>query len=567
MRPAIFSKILMLTIFISVFSLSVTAQFANDSGTFDVSDSYIWMIEHCEGGNCADNIMATSFYAMAMKMSGYSDSYGSQAVNYIISKEDGSLNCFPNNNCNVRDTAFAVWTLSNYGLSSNEPQEYIRNLLKVGLKDNWWLEVITNAENKTCKIGYPSNGDLEESIIKVDQGKFPECNAGQPETYFDLNSCVPNQANLINNNPSIELTIDCSAIGPGTIIAIIYNSGSSYFVTSEATTSKYVTQIENACHPDFKDNPCNKDTSLWANWILYKQQSDILTNLWLLNNYDPLNVLDTSLLYLSTKDQKKKEKYLEDLKNLQKLDGSFNKDNFETAIAVLALQASASSQELADAIAYLKKSRNSDGFWSSGKYSDIMTTAAVLHSAFAGANVNLPPMSALPPSDITGFCGDGVCQPYESSFSCEQDCAKEPSQICVINGKCETALGENFANCPEDCPITIPEEPTEPAFEPEYEEEKEGFGWWIITIVVLLLLAAAYLAYNKFFKTKTKPKKAYAPTSRATTKGAPTTGFQGPYTRGVPPSRARHARGRSKTKTERELEKSLEEAKRLLGKK
>jgi len=44
-------------------------------------------------------------------------------------------------------------------------------------------------------------------------------------------------------------------------------------------------------------------------------------------------------------------------------------------------------------------------------------------------------------------CPDGLCQPWENSFLCPQDCA---TAICG-DGKCQQKFGENPDSCPQDC--------------------------------------------------------------------------------------------------------------------
>jgi hypothetical protein len=587
-----FSKITIFLVMLSLLSLAVTAE--NETQGFDPSESFNWLIKHCEAGHCKDStsdIMATSFYAMAMKSSGYSNSYGQAAIDYLIDQKDDKNECFPKSRCKVKETAFALWALSNYGEDITGIEDYIKDELAAGLKENWWLQIITNAENKTCTIGYPYEGALEQEEVIVDKGTFPDCQVGQPETYFDLNDCL--KTNLLNLNPAIELTIDCSNIGSGTKIVIIYNTGTEFYLTEEATTSKYQTQIENACHT--LNGACDKDTSLWANWILSTKRSDLSTNLYLFTEYDNLAPIDTSLLYLSTQDNEKQNKYIEELKNIQRLDGSFNTNDFQTAMAIMALHASASTEEVSEAIKYLESSVRSDGSWGGS----VLTTAATLYTAFSGASVTINPMPIGSEVPNSATCGDGYCDVTESSYSCPDDCKED--EICVVNNKCETEFGENTENCPLDCAANTPKETQEtcgndmmegyeecdgfddsncsqgyyctsqcvcaPEFEPIKEDK--GFGWLISAILILVLIVVAYLFYNKHQKNNSKTIKPFStgPDFFKSKPRSPGRGFSNSKKQ-YPAARSSSRKVAPKnTRSELELEKSIKEAQKLLGKK
>jgi len=607
MQKRVLAKISVVIFLISVFAFSVSAQ--SNNASFDASKSFEWLIQQCEGGWCG-NVETTAVYAMAVKLAGYSNTYGAQAIKQIQLEEKESESCFPKASCNPRDTAFAYWVLSNYGEDTSSIEGYLRSNLGVGLKDNWWLQVITTAENKECKIGYLNNGQQDEFNVMVDNGKFPECNAGQPDTFFDLNSCII--PNLVNSNPSLELTIDCSSIGEGTVISIVYNSGSSYYLTEQATTAKYKTQIQNACHKS--GSSCDKDASLWANWVLKNKNSDINTNLYLLTNYDNLNPVDLSLLYLTTSDATVKSGFINDLLVLQKLDGSFNKDDYGTAISLLALNVAGSSEEISNAVDYLKKSRKADGSWSS----DEKTTAWVLYSAFADASVTLPPMPGSPggsSSGDLGYCGDGVCGPDESVYSCLKDCQQESSDSCVTNGICESDYGETSVNCPTDCSCgdgicdstekgvcsldcgsSVQTQPVcgnnvvetgeqcdgidsasctsgyscgvSCVCVPDESSSNSNINWMIWSVIITVLLALGiYFAYA-YTKSHGSKKKSSSYSSGASISFPPMSGGQAfghnekPLTK-QPGSSTRETT--RKSDAERELEKSLREAKRLLG--
>ncbi len=67
---------------------------------------------------------------------------------------------------------------------------------------------------------------------------------------------------------------------------------------------------------------------------------------------------------------------------------------------------------------------------------------------FGDSIVNLT-FSTIPdlPGEGVGFCGDDVCAVGECSF-CAIDC---PVSLCLGNGECDAAIGEDYVTAPTDC--------------------------------------------------------------------------------------------------------------------
>ncbi len=110
------------------------------------------------------------------------------------------------------------------------------------------------------------------------------------------------------------------------------------------------------------------------------------------------------------------------------------------------------------------------------------------------------------PDDCTGYCGDDVCDSTETEESCEMDCAKP--EECG-DGTCDPET-ETEENCPEDCEekITCNNDGTcdegEGCTCDDCKDEEickvgeKGFPWWIVLILlVLLLVVVAYIILKK----------------------------------------------------------------------
>jgi len=571
-----------------ILSSSVFAQPAPPSN-FDPNKGYNWLVSQSQNGDYGNDIMTTAFAAMALKNVGALD-HAQQALDFIKSKEDTSKHCWPQGSCKIKDTAFALWVLNDFGEDTSGGEEYLRDSMTAALRDNWFLEIITS-NNGTCKISYTRGNDNIEKTIQVNQGKFPGCTGNFPNTFFNLNTCL--ESNLLNNNPSIELDINCNELGPSTIISVIYNSGSNYYIIKEATSSRDKIIIENGCFGNSAGGSCSFESTLYTNWILSVIGSDITTLLWLRNNFDRLKTLDNALLYLTVQDQSK-EQYITNLKPLQKNDGSFNRVVFDTAFAILALKESGNNEEAQAAISWLQTKQNSDGSWEN----NLLKTALVLYAAFPDVPVSLPPITGGP---ITGVCGDGICnvENLENSQNCPSDCPPEPTEVCVVNGVCESSAGENSLNCEQDCscgdgvcdssesPSSCSqdceeEEPTafcgnailedteECDIDPSTETgedsacpgrcqadctcaKKRGFPWWISIFIIIALIAV--IIY--YIKTR-----AGKPTAKPSLRTFTTKPFESPKVGYRPPSQPSTFR----SKMEDELDKSIEEAKKLLKK-
>ncbi|MFH1592520.1 MAG: hypothetical protein ABIB47_04095 [Candidatus Woesearchaeota archaeon] len=150
---------------------------------------------------------------------------------------------------------------------------------------------------------------------------------------------------------------------------------------------------------------------------------------------------------------------------------------------------------------------------------------------------------------------------------------EEESLICYVNGYCETDYGEDNDNCPEDCPLAGlgDEDDSLPPLDDGdgYIDEGDGFdeaeepgggSFWIIIIILLLLLVLGGIYFFLVKKPKGKAKKPGFNLPEAPKRPAL-------FGSNQPPVRQIRAPVRPKeSKLDTELEKSLREAKRLLGK-
>lgn len=182
------------------------------------------------------------------------------------------------------------------------------------------------------------------------------------------------------------------------------------------------------------------------------------------------------------------------------------------------------------------------------------------------------------PNDCT--CGDSVCDEKEDSTSCSKDCVETSGTKCNDDGTCDSdescscgdCSGED--RCAEEETTECNDDGTCDADESsiscpnDCEKEKGGFSWIWMAVLFILLAALGYL----FYKRKGKGKKKTEPFD-----------FGERYTRRTEPKEFKQAetpkedkktvriipmRGKEEqTEVEKELERSIKEAKRLINKK
>ncbi len=502
--------------------------------TASIQKGFDWLVSQSTNGNYKD-AQSTAMAALALKEAQTGYDLGDLAANYLLTLDD---ECWPSS-CQVKDTSLVLRALGEYSKDSEKALTWLESAqTPAAATGDWYLEIIAPSAGQ-CKVSYLSS----EKQVKVSAGHFPDC---QNSTFFDLNNCL--EPGLLNKNPSIDFEVNCAGLGPGTKIAMVFQSGTSYYLLSEAATTQTTLPVRNACFGSTAKSPCLVEPSLFANWALKRLNSKVTVIPWLENNYLKTNAIQTALLYLSTENIDQ----LNSLKQMQATDGSFENNILTTAFAAFALKQAGSTQEFNSAKAWLILKQRQDGSWG-----DIFTTAAVLYAIYDGESLTFGPVSIGTAEEVCNndnscdssygensfncasdcFCGDNICDDSEDSSSCEQDCGAAPSAPSAVcgNGVCETT--EDSSTCEVDCP-------------------KGGFPFWII-ILIILLLAGAFFLYFKFYRKK-EGAKAGKPAFTLPTISAKPKVYRPDII--APKSKFR------KSRTEEELEKSLSFARKILKK-
>lgn len=455
-------------------------------------------------------------------------------------------NCWPSP-CAVKETSLALIALAKRGEETDK--SWLMSQQTANPSGKWYLQIQTSGTG-TCKVQY----DSLESIITVAGGDLSTSLCPTKAPKLDINSCIT--PNLLSE-PGKKLIIDCSGLSGAPTISLFNQEGNAYYLLDKASsTQKLTVYVNNGFFEAL-------EPTLFANWFLSDINSEINSVIYLKKNFDKTSVLHNTLMYLITSD----EAYLASLTKLQDATtGSFG-DTYSTAIATLALARSGKyNSALESARTFLGNKQLSDG----SVENNLLSTAVVLYS-YSITKLSAP---------TTARCGDGSCNGDETQTTCPEDCKKTPTpSVCIADGSCDTEYGENSINCPEDCKEEPVEKCGDGLCEVEYKEdettcpedckkeeptpEKSSAFIWIILIIILLLILGL-LYYTQFYKKgktlfgkKKPPEKPDFKPLMIHPKPAPAKPFRTPVYTSKPAK---------KSKVEEELEKSLEEAKKLLRK-
>ncbi|MDD5331800.1 MAG: hypothetical protein PHE43_03185 [Candidatus Nanoarchaeia archaeon] len=534
--------------------------------------------EH-DDGNFNNEIIDSSIAGVALSSLGYSTDID-KVVAYLRSEEDED-GCWPDGNCKIKDTAFAILFLEKAGEDVSEEKEWLLNAQTAGSvgTGTWWLQVATS-ESGICDVEYEVNGRTGNKTFEIDEGRFTGC-GNKP--WLNINDCI--YSGLLGKGV-VKLTVDCTDLTSTPVISTIYQSGNDYYLFDDEFSSKAEIYVRNTCYGTKEGSSCDYLTTLYTNWVLKSLGEEDLNLFYLYSGYVKTNPLPSSILAIVTGDNA----YFDDLEDKQKSDGSFESSVATTSFGLMALaslqdesfQKSATwlnarqktdgsfgtvyETGLAAYALYVSESGTlgcvdgtsrtcsvkgvckgtslkqtcSDGSWSDCDYDGVegyesyeYTCNDNLDNDCDGYSDDLDSDCEVsdytePDTEEKDACSNGEIDYGEEGVDCGGECDKQCISYCSVNGECEVDYYEDYNNCPEDCScgdgICDPleeyengcskdcgnEEPADntPIEEPVVEKEG-GFPWWII-IFIILLAGGIFYYYKRFYKKKpetTKVKK------------------------------------------------------------
>lgn len=446
---------------------------------------YQWLIAKGNNGSYG-TIFETAVATLALDAADWDTT---KEINFLMDSKNTNQFCWPRVNCNVKDTSIVLKALLESGENIDEGLVWLENAKSAtDLNGNWYIQVKTD-DSSICKIDYIKTSEMTRDL-RLFNGKFPQC---QNSTWLNLKTCF--DSTLIRNFPNPEFKIQCNELD-NSVISLIFNKGADYYLLANEQGRQADIGIKNECFGLNFKSPCNYESSLYASWIL-KEGKNREMPFYLEREYNKANNFHNALLSLIHGN----DPYLTELVSRQGSRGSWNFNEFTTALAVLALKDTQHQDNIEKAQEWLLKEQLNDGSWNN----NLIDTSLVLYAAFADT-VILSDIGENPPCrQGYGLCSDGLCRldcagnftSCNNNNVCDSgegctclDCAREqdscisglfcdptlgacnvptevcgqglilceddicrPSclEVCNLDDTCDVDDGEDFENCAEDC--------------------------------------------------------------------------------------------------------------------
>jgi len=502
-------------------------------------------------GSVEGDVVKTGFAALLFnKIGGRNEA--EKAADFLKSKEDSS-GCFPSSSCKVKDTAIAIIALANLNRDITKSLDFLKKAQSTGLGTSQLLLQVATSGKGNCTASFDINGQSFKKSFLIDEGRFSSCGN---VNFLDLNSnCI--KGGLASSFPGTEVQIDCSDVSSSTVIGTIFKKNNDVFLGESFNSKIAKIIVESGCYGVNSKTTCNLDSSLFAGWSLVEADADFNIIPFLKQNIDQNSPLHLSLIALTTNE----ERFLNELKKKQNSNGGFDNSVTTTAFAILALSQK-EDVEIKKARDFLKSKQNTDGSWNQNP----LDTALGLLALSSEVVIDLPSGVPQPTTcDRDGFCDETL---GEDEDTCPSDCVdisdrtprEQPIEQtpCDENGFCDRESGEDEINCPVDCAKEITD--TIVPKEPTTEENSSSGNILLFIVLIIIVLGIIFFVYKKLKKgkgNKLEPKTPFRPFSVQLNQKTQKNDFGSKLFKPLPQKR---------TVVETELEKSIEEAKRLLKK-
>ncbi len=572
----------------------------------DLGDSYNWLHDTLVNSTMPVDVRALAMIAL---IQGGSSRNLAGLVEQLRLLEDQNQKCWPSTGCKVTDSALATLALALAGQDVSQEVEWIKSARIAGLPPGGeWSIAIKSDSDGSCAFTFTGVAVEREFTLEGDIVRVPGGRATQQQYYIRLNELHPT---LATASVLPEITVNCEVVNP--IITLLYKPNlNTFFIQRSDAGASQVIKVANACYGNTMGaGPCNYETTAIATWALLEigtvrgDQNLTLENLGThiylesqaINKRNDPNALGF-LNRILIKAASAAPSFMNDLVNLQRIsDGSWGNNIITTSVATFGLTGSDRVEAVTRGLDFLRGGMRDDGSWNN----DLKTTAWALIALHGG---ELSRLSVFAPETGVGLadeiCGNGFDDNNNGIFDCgEIMCASDPVCQCQngmrdagesgvdCGGNCAAVCISDEAECTSDaecllgetcisgtCVASTPAGGGEDEFVPvdEDEEEEKSLWWlWLVIIIVLILLAALF--YLKYIKTgkvnlgslfKKGKKQTTFEQYRSQAEFRPVQKPARPaFPYKVPTGQA--SRPVSKAKGDAELEKSLEEAKKLLG--
>jgi len=357
-----------------------------------------------------------------------------------------SRNCWPADNCKVKDTALALLALNHVGTDISSAKDWLISKTRNADKLLWFLQIDTTT-NSTCKINY---GDRDYTL-KVGSDK---------KLAIGSNRCLKSSDYWLSIDKScfdetFKITCDADFVS-----SLLYKTATSntYFISGslESASANGFTQhiVTSKCFSDTAT--CDYASSLWATFALSKIRQDINPYLPYLFAFAEENekFAPYAFLYVFTAEDEYRQKIMNEQKTEGYWDFGSGKGKFyDTATAMFAFQTATEYGEVIDTVkAYLAGARvqASDGCWGNS----VRDTGFLLWTLWPKATTI---QATQQECDKSGFycMTEGECSSSGGNIKENYYCPGGVLKVCcdkpILLKLCSEQLGKE---CPPDQPCT-----------------------------------------------------------------------------------------------------------------
>jgi len=262
----------------------------------EANSGFEYLLNHQNIDGSFGNVMETSLSSLALKNIDYEKAI--LGVNYLLNNQDPT-GCYPKNNCNVRDTSFALLALSKFN------QNYIKT-------KNW----LKDAGN---------NFDLGLWNLKLEGNAV--CGNIQLNGVYNLN--IEDKETNITCNNAVDFTLTHNYLG--NTHTIHQYSGNNFYYSIE----------DSGCYGSTYKSSCDYINSLYASWALDSINEDFPQQ-YLENNKLDNRTIDHSIGYILNNDNEDKDwllnNYLNGYWSYSSASLSQTPDYFVSALSAYALR-------------------------------------------------------------------------------------------------------------------------------------------------------------------------------------------------------------------------------------
>ena len=385
-----------------VLILSLSIVYAADNSTYD--EKAYSCLENKVKSKCSSLTLEQQVFSL-LALS-YSSAIQSECKTSLkaLGKND---ECWPKDSCKIKDTALATIALKSVGSNTDKSESWLinKNITNTGVE--WYLEIDSN-EATQCKLTYDS---IEKTISIADNKKLSgspgDCLSFAYDNYWMKikDSCL---------NKKFEVSCD-----KGFISTLLYKKANSnvWYVSSDvqsaSASAKTSHHVNSYC---LGVSSCNYEDNLWAMLALSQTGNDIKGLLPYLVVFaeDNEKLFPYAFIYKATSSDDSLVRALK----LQKDDGywDLNQRFYDTALGLLALHSSSTSEGETKAKDWLQSNQGGDGCWNSGNIRD---TGFLLWAGF-------------PKTPVSDGDDRESCTAY--------------SRFCISAGDCSSAGGTSSAN-------------------------------------------------------------------------------------------------------------------------